>query len=211
MRSQITRRSQARRFNTVIDKALITPSPQQQQRVLQLTDECPVAKLAERIRKRATLLGKRQHGESGQILSARDELILALYASLVPPGWACAWSDGSSVKINTHRHAGIGGIVMDSDGAIIARISRPAGELGAFDAEIAALAAVISIAIESRQQRLRVYTDNYGLAQLWREKRNDKRLEKIRELGEKLERLSVFPVPRLHNQPANALARLAVT
>ena len=89
-------------------------------------------------------------------------------------------------------------------------ISHPAGELGAFDAEITALAAVISSAIENRQQRLRVYTDNYGLAQLWREKRNDRRLEKIRELGKKLERLSVFPVPRLHNQPANALAKQAI-
>jgi hypothetical protein len=99
---------------------------------------------------------------------------------------------------------------MDSDGAVIARTSRPADELGAFDAEIAALAAVIGIAIESQLQRLRVYTDNYGLAQLWREKRHDKRLEKIRELGEKLERLSVFPIPRLHNQSANALAKQAV-
>jgi ribonuclease HI len=211
MRSHITRRHQAQRFNAVIDEALIAPSPQQQQQVLQLTTECPVAKLAERVRRRATLLGKRQRGDGGKILSARDALILALYASLIPPGWACAWSDGSSVKVNANRHAGIGGIVMDSNGTILARISRPAGELTAFDAEIAALAAVISTAVESRQQRLRVYTDNYGLAQLWREKRNDKRLEKIRELGAKLERLSVFPVPRLHNQPANALARQAVT
>jgi ribonuclease HI len=197
-------------LNAVIDKALLALSPQQQQRVLQLTHECPVAKLAERIRRRATVLAKRRHGESGQIQSVRDALILALYASTVPRGWACAWCDGSSVKMNAEHHAGIGGIVMDSDGTVIARISRPVGDLDAFAAEITALAAVISIAIENGQQRIRVYTDNHGLARLWQEKPDDKRLEKIRESGAKLERLSVFAIPRLHNQSANALAKQAV-
>lgn len=168
-----------------------------------------IAQLAERIRKRATLLSKRRRDESKQILLERDELILALYASDVPPGWACAWCDGSSIKLDGQRRTGIGGILMDPGGMIIERFNRTIGEQDAFAAELAAVAAVIRVAVAQQQLRLRVYTDNFGLANLWREKRDDSRLAELRELSGKMERFSLHSIPRLHNQPANALARQA--
>ena len=210
VRPIITRRQQARQFNMAIDQALIDPSTQHKTRVLQLAKENAVEQFAERVRKRATLLGKRHRSDAKRILETRDELILALYASIVPKGWACAWCDGSSIKLHSTQRAGIGGVVMDGSGNVVARISRAIGEKDAFTAELTALASVIDAALEHQQRRLWVYTDNYGLAQLWHEQRTDKRLAEIRKLSGSLERFSLRAIPRQYNQPANALARQAV-
>lgn len=78
------------------------------------------------------------------------------------------------------------------------------------DAEIAALAAVIRSAIEHGQLRLSVYCDSHGLVQLWNEHREDARLADLRRLRAGLERFALRAIPRLHNQPADALARKAV-
>ena len=211
MHSSITRRQQAQQVNTVIDQALLAPSLQHQQQLLRLTNTIPVRQLAERIRKRATLIGKRQRGNTHQLLAERDELIMALYASTVPQGWACAWCDGSSLKLNSHYQAGIGGIVADSNGNVIAHFSRTIGDHCAFEAELAALAAVISTAAAYQQRRLWVFTDNHGLAQLWQEHRDDSRLAEIRCLASDLDRFALQALLRQHNQPANALAKKATT
>lgn len=94
----MTRCQKARQLNRVIDQALISLSPQNQEQVLQLSNSNAVGQLAERIRKRATLLGKHHISGTKVLLDARDQIILALYASVVRPGWACAWCDGSSMK-----------------------------------------------------------------------------------------------------------------
>ena len=55
-----------------------------------------------------------------------------------------------------------------------------------------------------------VYTDNSAIAQLWREHRSDMRLAEIRKLSAELEKFSLHIIPRLHNQPADALAKQAI-
>ena len=210
-RTNVTQCQQARNINTAIDEALISPSNLHEQKVLQLTKENAVRQIAERVRKRATLLGKRRRSDTKRILEIRDELILALYASVVPIGWACAWCDGSSIELDSTRRAGIGGLVMDCDGRVIARFCRAVGEKDAFGAELTALASVIRIALDYQQRRLWVYTDNYGLAQLWLEQRKDARLAEIRRLSGALKRFSLRAIPRQYNQPANALARKATS
>jgi ribonuclease HI len=209
MRLSQTRRQQAQLLNSVIDQALLAPSSRHQQQLVQFTNTIPVTPLAERIRKRATLLGKRHKGDISPLLAARDDLIMLLYASTVPQGWACAWCDGSCIKLDAHTQAGIGGIVMDSDGSIIARISRAIGDHHAYEAELAAVAAVINTALEHQQRRLWVFTDNHGLAQLWQEHRDDNRLAEIRRLASDLDRFALQALPRQHNQPANTLAKKA--
>lgn len=209
MRLSLTRRQQARLVNTVIDQALLAPSSQHQQQLVKFTNTIPVTALAERIRKRATLLGKRHKGDISPLLTARDDLIMVLYASTVPQGWACAWCDGSSLKLDKHYQAGIGGIILDSNGNEIARISRAIGDHHAYEAELAAVAVVISITLEHQQRRLWVFTDNHGLAQLWQEHRDDNRFAEIRRLVMELDRFALQALPRQHNQPADALAKSA--
>lgn len=203
------RRRQAQQLNVVIDQALVDWSPAQQQKVLQLERTRTVRQLAQRIHKRATLLAKRQRRDANRIREARDALILALYASMAPKAWAVAWCDGSSMVIDSRRCAGIGGIVMDGDREIVASISEAIGEKSAFAAELAALASVMRAAIDHDLRRLQVYTDNHGLAQLWREQRDDERLVDIRQLDRELERFFLKAIPRRYNQPANTLARHA--
>lgn len=210
MPSHFTRRQQAHIINSVIDLALLQVSVEHRQQVIQLTESDSLVRLAERIRKRASLLAKHRRSETKAILRARDELILLLYASAVPGGWSCGWSDGASVRVNSHYIAGIGGIIMDRGGNIIDRISRGIGDKSAFDAELAAVVAVMHSAIERKQTKLMVYTDNKGLVQLWHERRGDERLDDIHQLSERFERFSLRPIPGQHNQPTNALAKQAI-
>lgn len=67
----------------------------------------------------------------------------------------------------------------------------------------------IDSAIDYGEDRLWVYTDCVALARLWREHRADERLAGVREQVAALERFALHPLPRLHNQPANKLARQA--
>ena len=209
MSAKHTRRQQAQLLNALIDAALVDLTPQRRQQVVQLAEHSTVEQIAGRIHRRATLSGKQRTRETQRILAARDELTMALYAAMAPPGWAVAWCDGSSLKIDSRRHAGIGGIVMDGTAQVVARISRSIGEQHAFAAELAALEAVMQAARAHGLRRLRVYTDNPGLAQLWRERRTDERLAEIRHLAAGLERFSLKAIPRRYNQPADSLARQA--
>ncbi len=84
MPSNLTQRRRAHTLNLVIDRALLKMSAQHLQQVVGLTKSDSVARLAERIRKRSSLLAKHRPSETETILQAREELILLLYASAVP-------------------------------------------------------------------------------------------------------------------------------
>ena len=211
MSASATRRQQGQRVNTLIDQALLAPSADHQQQLVQLTQTLPVTPLADRLRKRATWICKRRREDTRQLLATRDALIMALYAAMVPTGWACGWCDGSSIKQDATYQAGIGGIVMVSQGPVIVRISRAIGDRQAFEAEVAAVVAVIRAALDQQQRRLWVYTDNSGLARLWQTHREDDRLAELRQLSVQLDRFALQALPRRHNQPANALAKAAAT
>lgn len=206
----MTQQNQAQQFNAVVDDALIAPTGESREQLRQLARVGDPRLLAERIRRRATLLSKRRSDDRMPLLRLRDELILAVYAAVMPKGWSCGWADGASFTTDGHLQAGIGGLLADSDGKVIERISRSIGEEGAFSAELAALIAVMQCATERQQKRLWLYTDNRGLVQLWNEHRSDNRLNALHRQAVSLERFALRVIPRLHNQPANALARAAV-
>jgi ribonuclease HI len=134
---------------------------------------------------------------------------MALYADRAPAGGASAWCDGSSIKRDSTHHAGIGAILMDASGKVVAQLSLPAGDKTAFEAEVAALVAVMEMALEHNIEQLRIYTDSKALTQLWHEQRQDPRLAPIHPFAARFRRLHIRPIPRLHNQAANALARRA--
>jgi len=206
----MTLQNQAQYLNAVVDSALLAPTDENREQLRQLAQVSAPGPLAERIRRRATLLAKRRSNDHAPLLRWRDELILAVYAAVLPKGWSCGWADGASFTSDGHRQAGIGGLLMDSNATVIERISRAIGEADAFAAELAALIAVIQCATERQQKRLWLYTDNLGLVQLWNEHRDDNRLNELHRHTASLERFSLRAIPRLHNQPANALARAAV-
>jgi hypothetical protein len=176
----MTRQTQAQQLNTIVDSALLAPTDETRKKLRQLAEASEPGPLAERIRRRATLLARRRNADRTPLLRLRDELILAVYAAEVPKGWSCGWADGASFEANGRQQAGIGGLLVDSDGLVIERISRSIGEKGAFAAELAALAAVMQCATERQQKWLWLYTDNRGLAQLWDEHRGDNRLNELR-------------------------------
>lgn len=200
----------ARHLNALIDKVLLAPNDENREQLRQLAKASAPGPLAERIRQRATLLAKRRSDDRTPLLRLRDELMLSVYAAVIPKGWSCGWTDGASFKTDRHQQAGIGGLLMDSGGTVIEQISRAIGEADAFAAELAALIAVMQCATERQQKRLWLYTDNRGLVQLWNEHRSDIRLIELRRQAASLERFILCAIPRLHNQPANALARAAV-
>lgn len=98
---------------------------------------------------------------------------------------------------------------MDPGARIVATQSGPMENLRPFDAEIAALAALMQTASEHGAERLRVYTDCDGLVQLWLQARHDSRLDAVRALATRFRRLELRLVPRRHNQSAHRLARKA--
>lgn len=160
--------------------------------------------LAERVRQRATALARRDRSAGPRLLAVRDALIEALYRDAAPKGWFNAWCDGS---VRTDGSAGIGALVLGADGRVVGRISRAVEQPSPFEAEIAALEAVLDLAVKHDFRRVRVHTDCRALVDLWRAHRADPRLAPVRSLAQRLERLELRVVPRLHNQPAHRLAR----
>lgn len=207
----MTRRDDTRLLNQIIDHALTEPGPAQQQALLALVTPENLQALAERLRRRATRLGRRERQQAQDILAVRNELLMALYAAIAPAGWANAWCDGSSIKDNATHRAGIGAVIMDTSGKCIAKISHSVGEKTAFEAEIAALVAVLESAVAHDIERLRVHTDCKALVQLWCEQRDDQRLAAIQSYLSRCKRLEIQAIPRLHNQTAHALAKQAVS
>ncbi|SDZ15853.1 Reverse transcriptase-like [Nitrosomonas sp. Nm33] len=208
-RTHVTRRQQAQLLNSILDQALLNPTSSHRHQIQQLIPTHHVEKLVERLRKRAIILSKQQPYQRHSILEARDALILTLYAAAAPRGWACAWCDGSYIKIDAQQRAGIGAILMDDQGEIVARIGQAIGAQDSFTAELTAVVAIMQTALKHDQRQLWVYCDNYGLIQLWCEQRHDSRLAEIRRLAATLDRFSLHPIPRQHNQPAHRLALAA--
>ncbi len=197
-----------REITAAIDRALTGRARMDREALPGLRTGQTVAALAERVRQRAAALARR-HPAPGRIERRRDRLILALYARAAPAGWACGWCDGSCAPGDPPR-AGFGGLLLDSTGRLLRRISRRQIAHDAFASEIAALTALMETAIRAGVRRLRVHTDCAALARMWREQRTDPRLAAVRAAAAGLERLELRVIPRLHNQPADRLARRAI-
>jgi ribonuclease HI len=196
-------------LNPIIDIALLQPAPAHSHALAVLMQKHDAQRLIERVRRRATLLSRQRRGQARQIIESRDRLIMALHGHLAPLGFANAWCDGSSIKHNTVRYAGIGVVLFDAHEVCVTQISRYIGGQSAFDAEIAALVAALQSAATNGIKRLRIHTDSKALGQLWHEKRDDARLAPIRSELDGIEQLQIRVIPRLHNQVANALAKQA--
>lgn len=211
MQSFKTRRDETRFLNQVIDRALFQPTMQHREELLSLAKKRDTQRLAERVRQRATWLGRHEREQAQHILSNRDVLIMALYAGLAPEGWVNAWCDGSSNRQASERHAGIGAVLVDATGRCISQISRYVGGKNAFESELTALAAVLEDALIHHIERLSVHSDCKALVQLWYEQREDPRLAPVRLLASRFKGLHISAIPRLHNQVANALAKRAAS
>jgi ribonuclease HI len=199
-------RDAIRRIHAAVDRALGDPDGAGREAVLRHAAAQGVARAAERLRRRATLLVKRNPQAAHGILAARDALMLAIYRQAAPGGWFVAWCDGS-VKPGTDRsRAGIGGIVMDREGKVVTTLSGPVAADTAFDTEIAALAAVLHAAIDHGAERLCVYTDCAALVRHSDRHRRDRRLADVRKSMGELPDVELRLIPRKHNQPAHALA-----
>jgi hypothetical protein len=196
-----------RLLNAAVDRALIHGTEQTRRMVLANLPARDGAAQAERIRRRSIALARRGH-RGKRLERARDALLIALHAHAAPGGWTCGWSDGSYVPGERPR-AGVGGLLLDGSGHLIARLSRRSDARSAFDAELAALAALLSTATRRDVRRLRIHTDCPALARLWHARRSDPRLDAARALAAELERFELRAIPRLHNHTANRLARRA--
>jgi len=192
-------------INPVVDEALREPDDASRVALLRLRRRVGTATLAERVRQRAALLGRRMRTDSRAIHAQRDALIEAIYAAATPPGWCGAWSDGAS---RDGEHAGLGGILLDHDGRRLATIAHSREPMTALAAEIAAFEAVLQLAGDHGVQRLRLHTDCQALVDRWRSG-GGSALAHARQLAQCFDGFEIRIVPRLHNQPAAALARRA--
>jgi ribonuclease HI len=205
--ARIDRRPSARPVNELIDRALLHPTDTQWRAVARIGRTVAIQRLAERVRRRATVLARRDRAHGAGILRARDGVILAVYAGDTPARWHTAWCD-SSVTNGAHI-AGVGGLLQDAAGRQVAELARRASERTPFEAEIAALVAVVQLARAHDVERLRVYCDCSALARLWHARRDDPRLAALAVLARDFRRLQVCSLPREHNQPAHRLAKSA--
>jgi ribonuclease HI len=211
MQSFKTRHEDARFLNQVIDRALFQATKQHRAELLSLAKKRDIRRLAERIRQRATWLGRHERQQAPDILSHRDDLIMALYADQAPEGWANAWCDGSSNRQTSGLHAGVGTVLLNAGGKCISQTSLYVNGKTAFEAELTALTAVLDIASTRKIDRLRVHTDSKALVQLWYAQREDPRLAPVRSLSSRFKRLDIRAIPRLHNQIAHSLAKRAIS
>jgi ribonuclease HI len=196
-------REQRLSINPVVDAALHEPGDASRVALLRLRRQVGTTALAERVRRRAAVLGHRMRKAARAIHGRRDELIEAIYAAATPPGCCSAWSDGSTRRDD---HAGLGGIVLDRDGHRIASIQRTLEPMTPLATEIAALEAVLRVAHDHGVERLRLHTDCRALVELWRSA-GEPALVRARALAQGFRKFELRVVPRLHNQPANMLAR----
>jgi len=202
-------REEARLLNDAADRSLRDPSDEHLREFTRLCAPLDASAMAERVRRRAALLTRGDPANRQQILAARDALVLASYRSATPEDWFCAWCDASVVRLEGRPAAGVGGIITDPDGRVVAHFCRRAGELSAFEAEIMALSATLRAALDQAAQRIRVHTDCDALVVLWLKHRDDPRLASVRVLAREFRRIEVRWVPRRHNQRADHLARNA--
>lgn len=206
VKSHQERQRAARAMNALIDRALLEPGDAARRAVLRLHTTIATPDLAERVRRRGTLLALRDRAHDAQLLQARDRLVLALYAHATPAGWHTAWCDGSVAA--GAAQAGIGGLLRDPAGRTVLEFARRAPVATAFEAEIAALVAALEAARAKGARRLRVYSDCAAAAQLWHRNRDDPRLAALAALARRFRRIEICTLPRTHNLPAHRLARL---
>lgn len=202
------RREAARAAGEAVDRALLSSAPADLQSALELLQrhDAPVA--ADRVRLRAKRLAKTRASRRRSILDAADALVLALYRRAAPEGWLCGWCDASVGRDGQPQRAGVGAILVDARGRETARISRPGAGCEPFEAEVAALEAVLEAAArDDGTKRIRVYTDCTALVALWLQHRRDPRLRVVRERARRLRRFELRSLPRRHNQIAHRLAR----
>lgn len=131
------------------------------------------------------------------------------YASLLPPDGFSAWCDGSNVRTDSAPSNGIGVIVTDACGEVVAQITDQVPAVTPFGTGIAALERALKLALGHGARHLRAHTDCPALVQLWRRHPHDHRLAAIRRLSRRFERFELHAVPREHNQPAHRLAKTA--
>ena len=204
-------RQRAGDLNQLVDRCLLEATAQRTAAVLLATAALETDSVAERVRRRATLLERNDRSQRPAIQKNRDSLILALYAAAAPAGWYTAWSDASVLGGHEPNPAGIGGLVLAPQGDTIARICQSTGPCAPFLAELEAVAAVTRAAIQHGAKRLRVHTDCAALVALWLQKRDDPRLDELRDLIAPCSRFELRRVPRQHNRPAHRLARQAIS
>lgn len=198
-------RERSRSLNRAIDQALLEPGSGDAAKLREVGGRPSPVELAERVRRRAARLGARWR----QVPARGDALMAAVYASAAPPGWFNAWCDGSCRR-TPPGGAGVGGVVMDPGGRVMARVARFHTNLDPFAAEIEALAAVLKAGLKAGARRMRVHTDCIALARLWHERRSDPRLDSVRALARGFQALAIRSILRSHNRPAHVLAREAI-
>ena len=205
MKSSQAQQRPTQRANEVIDRALRQPTDAHFREALRLGSRATAQDLAERVRWRGTVIARRDRWHRAQLVQARDRLILAVYAHSTPAGWHTAWCDGS-IGVGV-RAAGLGGLLLDPAGRNVAELAHNVRDLTAFDAEVAALVAILQVARAQGAHRLRVYSDCGAVVQLWQRNRADPRLAALAALAREFRRLEIRALPRLHNQPAHRLAK----
>jgi len=203
------RRHETATINRAIDAALLAATPQPLHELTALRQTMAIAALVEKVRRRATQLARRDRAQRAALIRARDTIILALYAQAAPKGWMTAWCDGSMTETDEQHLAGIGGIILDRHGHVIAQVARMLTEQSALEAEIAAASAVLALALDAGIARVRLHTDCKGLVHLWLNQRDDPRLAALRAQAMRLDRVHMRLVPRQHNQAAHRLAHAA--
>lgn len=163
--------------------------------------------LAERIRQRAARRLRRRTVTGAALLAARDAFMRDAYRAAAPAGSHTAWCDGTHAATG----AALGVLLCDADSRIVARASRTVRAADAFATEIRALETALRLARALHATALTAHTDCAALADLWRRQRGDARLARVRRLAAGFERFVLRAIPRLHNQPAHALARTALS
>ena len=149
--------------------------------------------------------GKR--GPCQQILRSRDRLIILVYGNTVPDRGFSAWCDASLKETENGRFAAISGLLLSPRGKLVSRVLQLIEESDAVMAEAIAVADVMRAALREKVDRLRVHSDCVALVQLWLKHRTDPRLDVIRRLAVQFQWFELRSVPRLHNQPADRLAK----
>lgn len=205
-----TSRDESRHLNRMIDGLLDAGSDTTE--LIAAAKQAGPAALAERIRQRSARRVRLHPARAQTILQIRDRLIWMVYASRLPPDGFSAWCDGSSMRTASVAANGIGVIVTDAHGEVLAkRADRVPAAVPPFETEIAALERALELALEHGSAILRVHTDCPALVQLWQRHPHDHRFAAVRRLARRFERLDLCAVPREHNQAAHRLAKAAAS
>lgn len=207
------RRNEAEAIRGAIDTALLTGAPLPLNGLRAWCRNLTVTAFAERVRRRAAQLTRRSRAGRAAVIEARDAIVLAVYAQAAASGWRTAWCDGSTVTRDAGQAAGIGGIIVDRRGHVLAQVARrlPGRGHSPLEAEIAAAGAVLALALDAGIKRVRLYSDCKGLVDLWFDRRDDARLAALRGPVQRLSGLQICLVPRQHNQVTHRLARAAAS